>query len=106
MNAVILQNFRLAQLAFKGAYFMVYNCDVAFLSLGGIDVYKINDDIDIVEISLDSDKVSFIIDGGLSFVPIEVLSDKVIIDLTNILKAKALELADKDVMVNGKGELA
>lgn len=105
MNAQMLQDFRVAQLAFKAADFIKYKNKPNYLLLEGIDMISIGDNIDVVEISLDNDIVTLAIVDIMSYVPIDNLSDKVIIELTNTLKAKALEVADRCVMVNGKGEL-
>lgn len=105
MNAQILQDFRVAQLAFKGADFIKHKNNPNYLLLEGIDMISIGDNINVVEISLDNDIVTLAIEDIMSYVPIDNLSDKVIIEITNTLKAKALEVSDRDVMVNGKGEL-
>lgn len=105
MNAQILQDFRVAQLAFKGAYFIKHKNNPNYLLLEGIDMISIGDNISIVEISLDNDIVTLAIEDIMSYAQIDNLSNKVIIEITNTLKAKALEVSDRDVMVNGKGEL-
>lgn len=105
MNAQILQDFRVAQLAFKAADFIKYENNPNYLLLEGIDMISIGDNINVTEISLDNDIVTLAIEDIMSYVPIDNLSDKVIIEITNTLKAKALEVSDRYVMVNGKGDI-
>lgn len=105
MNANILQDFRAMQLAVVGAYFMQYNRNTTDLILEGIDQISIGDNIDIVEICLHTDYVLVAIEDIRSLVPLKNLSYGVITDVIATLRAKALDIANRDVIVNGKGEI-
>lgn len=100
MNAENLRNFRVGQLALKGAY---SNKEVKYLYLDGIDKIYLSDELSISEISLIEDKVIIGIEenNGLTL-DINKLSNNVITDITETLFAKALEIANKEVMVNVK----
>ena len=105
MNANILQDFRVMQIAFFGAYAMKHNASPSCLLLEGIDCITIGDNIEIIEIHLHIDYVVVAISGVRSFMPITNLSDNVMADVIATLKSKALEIANRDIMVNGKGEV-
>ena len=105
MNANILQDFRAMQLAVVGAYFMRYNRNATDLILDGIDQINLGDNINIVEISLHIDYVLVAINDIRSLVPLEKLSYGVITEVIATLKAKALDITTRDVMVNGKGKI-
>lgn len=105
MNANILQDFRAMQLAVVGAYFMRYNRNTTDLMLEGTDQISIGDNINIVEISLHTDYVLVAIEDIRSLVPLKNLSYGVITDVIATLRAKALDIANRDVMINGKGNV-
>lgn len=98
MDALQLRNFRVGQLALKGAY---SNKEVEYLYLDGIDKIYLSDELSISEISLIEDKVIVGIEenNGLTL-DINKLSNNVITDITETLFAKALEIANKEVIVN------
>lgn len=98
MNANILQDFREMQLAVIGANFMRYNRNTTDLLLDGIDRIKIGDNINIVEICLHTDYVLVAIEDIRSLVPLKNLSYGVITEIIATLKAKALDIANRDVM--------
>jgi hypothetical protein len=98
MDALQLRNFRVGQLALKGAY---PNKEVDYLYLIGIDKIYLSDELSISEISLIEDKVIVGIEenNGLTL-DINKLSNNVITDIIETLFAKALEIANKEVIVN------
>lgn len=110
MNAKLLQTFRAMQLALKGG--AIVRCEnkkiehngktSTLLVIDGIDRITIGDDIDIVEISLDRDVVVINIEGTdvERYLPIYNLADEVVEELVDTMMAKALDNADRDVMVN------
>ena len=93
MNANILQDFRVMQLAVVGANFMRYNRNTTDLLLEGIDRINIGDNINIVEICLHIDYVLVAIEDIRSLVPLENLSYDIITKVIATLKAKALEIS-------------
>ena len=101
----ILQDFRAMQIAFLGANYMRYGRGGESLPLEGIDKISIGDNIDITEISLNTDYVLVSIGDIHSFMPIKNLGYSVMAEVIATLKAKALDLANRDVMVNGKGKV-
>ena len=105
MDAKILQDFRVAQLAVKGAYFIKHKGNTNIVLLEGIDVIPLSDCVNIACILLDNDIVTIDFGGNLTNVEIDNFSDMVIVELTNKLREVALELTDRDVRVNGKGEI-
>ena len=105
MNANILQDFRAMQIAFFGAHKLKYDTNPCFLLLEGIDRISIGDNIEIIEIHLHIDYVVVEIADVRSFMPITNLSDNVMIDVIATLKAKALDIANRDVIVNGEGKI-
>lgn len=105
MNANILQDFRAMQIAVFGAYFMRCHQSANELILEGTDQINIGDNINIVEISLHIDYVLVAIEGIRSLVPLKNLSYGVIAEVIATLKAKALDIANRDVVVNGKGKV-
>lgn len=104
MKAITLQNFRAMQLAVKGAC----GTKAETLILNGIDCIPLSSDCEIIEIKLDIDAVAIKLNysESESYLPIHCLSDDVVEEITDTLRAKAVEIAHRDVMVNGKGELA
>lgn len=98
MNANILQDFREMQLAVIGANFMRYGRNTTDLLLDGIDRINIGDNINIVEICLHTDYVLVAIEDIRSLVPLKNLSYGVITEIIATLKAKALDIANRDVM--------
>lgn len=104
MKAITLQNFRAMQLAVKGAC-----CTKAeSLILNGIDCIPLSSDCEIIAVKLDIDAVviKLLYSEEESYLPIHCLSDDVVEEITDTLRAKAVEIAHRDVMVNGNGELA
>ena len=104
MKAITLQNFRAMQLAVKGACGM----ETKKLILNGIDCIPMGNDCEIIEIELDIDAVviRLVYSETESYLPIHCLSNELIEEITDTLRAKAVELAHRDVIVNGNGELA
>lgn len=106
MKPKTLQTFRTMQLAVKGA------CapkSVNYLSLNGIDAIDIGDNLRIISIDLDRDLV--VVEMGEdsnveSYMPLNVLSDDVIEEIIDTMQAKAVDIANRDVMVNGHGEMS
>lgn len=92
MDANILQDFRVAQLAVVGANFMRYNRNTTDLLLEGIDRINIGDNIEITEISLNCDSVLVSIVGVNSIMPLKNLSYDVVVEIIATLKAKALTI--------------
>ena len=106
MNASLLQEFRAMQLAIKGAGMLISNGKTIFdkLMLDGIDAIELGEHVKIIEISLNTDDV-VIETYGTTYLRLSKLSDDVIEMLISIMRAKALEIADRDVLVNSKGEV-
>jgi hypothetical protein len=106
MNASLLQEFRAMQLAIKGAGMLKSNGITIFdkLLLDGIDSIELGEHVKIIEICLDTDEV-VIETYGTTYLRLSKLSDDIIEELISIMRAKALEIADKDVLVNSKGEV-
>lgn len=104
MKAITLQNFRAMQLAVKGAC----GTHTEKLILNGIDCIPMGSDCEIIEIKLDIDAVviRLIYSENETYLPIHCLSDELVEEITDTLRAKAVELAHRDVMVTGNGELA
>lgn len=104
MKAITLQNFRAMQLAVKGAC----GTKTEKLILNGIDCIPLGSDCEIIEIKLDIDAVVVKLNYSESetYLPIYCLSDDVVEEITDTLRAKAVELAHRDVIVTGNGELA
>ena len=100
MTAQLLQDFRVAQLAAKGA-----SNKAEFIGFDGIDCIALGDEIKIVEVSLKIDSVIVQINDSQSFMSIHNLSDGIIAEVIATMKAVALEIAGRDVMVNGNGEI-
>ena len=106
MNASLLQEFRAMQLAIKGAGMLISNGETIFdkLMLDGIDAIELGEHVKVIEISLNTDDV-VIETYGTTYLRLSNLSDDVIEKLISIMRAKALEIADKDVLVNSKGKV-
>lgn len=104
MKAITLQNFRAMQLAVKGA---CKSSKTETLILQGVDCIRMGDRCEITAISLDYDIVTFKLtyNESESCLPLNCLADEVIEEITDTMKAKALEIAHRDVMVNLAGEL-
>lgn len=104
MKAITLQNFRAMQLAVKGAC----GTKTEKLILNGIDCIPLGSDCEINEIKLNIDVVVLKLNYSESetYLPIHCLSDDVVEEITDTLRAKAVELAHRDVIVTGNGELA
>ena len=105
MDANILQDFRAMQLAVVGANYMRYSEGTNCLYLEGIDKISIGDNIEITEISLHTDYVLVSINDIHSFVPLKNLSYSIITEVIATLKAKALDIVNRDVIVNGEGKI-
>lgn len=92
-----LQMFRAMQLAIKGALKSAnYNC----LVLEGIDKICIGMDTYINEIPLDEDCVIIEVYGNVSQIELKNLSYEIIDEINNTMMVKALEIANKEVMVS------
>lgn len=106
MNASLLQEFRAMQLAIKGAGMLISNGKTIFdkLMLDGIDAIELGEHVKIIEICLNTDEV-LIETYGTTYLRLSKLSDDVIEMLISIMRAKALEIADRDVLINSKGEV-
>lgn len=102
MNASLLQEFRAMQLAIKGA---LISADYKGLCLEGIDRISIGDELEITEISLDRDIVVVSIGCAERYANLSSFSENIIDEVIGTMRAKALEIADKDVFVNSKGEV-
>lgn len=104
MKAITLQNFRAMQLALKGAD---TKTTISSLYLEGIDAIPVGDDCDIVEISTELDLVCIRIlsTDTTTNIPLHSLSEDIIESVIDTMRAKAVEIADVDVMVNGYGDL-
>ena len=105
MKATLLQEFRAMQLAIKGA------CSpksVNFLTLNGVDCIELGDTMRINSIDLNRDIVSVeVADTDIeSFMCLSVFSDEVAEDIIKIMRAKAVEIAEVDVMINFRGDLS
>ena len=105
MKATLLQEFRAMQLAIKGA------CSpksVNFLTLNGVDCIELGDTMRINAIDLDRDIVSVeVMDTDIeSFMCLSVFSKEVGEDIVSAMRAKAVEIAEVDVMVNFRGDLS
>lgn len=98
MKAILLQDFRVAQLAIKGA-----DTNAQFLELVGIDSISFGDMGEITEVSLEHDVVTISVESINNVVNIRCLSDSVVEDVISVMKAKAVELANKEVMVDING---
>lgn len=99
MNASLLQEFRAMQLAIKGAGMLISNGKTIFdkLMLDGIDAIELGEHVKIIEISLNTDDI-VIETYGTTYLRLSKLSDDVIEMLISIMRAKALEIADRLVM--------
>lgn len=105
MKATLLQEFRAMQLAIKGA------CSpksVNFLTLNGVDCIELGDTMRINAIDLDRDIVSVeVMDTDIeNFMCLSVFSNEVVEDIVSTMRAKAVEIAEVDVMVNFRGDLS
>lgn len=105
MKATLLQEFRAMQLAIKGA------CSpksVNFLTLNGVDCIELGDTMRINAIDLDRDIVSVeVMDTDIeNFMCLSVFSNEVVEEIIDIMRVKAVEIAEVDVMVNFRGDLS
>lgn len=98
MKAILLQDFRVAQLAIKGA-----DTNAQFLELNELDSISFGDMGEITEVSLEHDVVTISVESINNIVNIRCLSDSVVEDVISVMKVKAIELADKMVMVDING---
>lgn len=98
MKAILLQDFRVAQLAIKGA-----DTNAQFLELDELNSISFGDMGEITEVSLEHDVVTISVESINNIVNIRCLSDSVVEDVISVMKAKAVELADKMVMVDING---
>lgn len=105
MNASILQEFRAMQLAIKGAYRRAFD-DVKELYIEGIDAIELGDNALITAIHLDKDIVNINLFDYNSYAPISNFSEEIIEEIVDTMRAKALDICNRDVMVNCKGELS
>ena len=91
-----LQEFRAMQLAIKGSLMSAnYHC----LCLEGIDRISIGDEIEITEISLDKDIVVISIGCAERYANLSSFSENIIDEVIGTMRCKALEIADKEVMI-------
>ena len=105
MKATLLQGFRAMQLAIKGA------CSpksVNFLTLNGVDCIELGDTMRINAIDLERDIVSVeVMDTDIeNFMCLSVFSNEVVEEIIDIMRVKAVEIAEVDVMVNFRGDLS
>lgn len=105
MKATLLQEFRAMQLAIKGA------CSpksVNFLTLNGVDCIELGDTMRINAIDLERDIVSVeVMDTDIeNFMCLSVFSNEVVEEIIDIMRVKAVEIAEVDVMVNFRGDLS
>lgn len=91
-----LQEFRAMQLAIKGA---LMSADCHCLCLDGIDRVSIGDELEISEISLDRDVVVVSIGCAERYATLSSFSQRVIDEIVDTMRYKALEMADKLVMI-------
>ena len=91
-----LQEFRAMQLAIKGA---LMSADCHCLCLEGVDRISIGDGIEITEISLDKDIVVISIGCAERYANLSSFSQQVIDEIVDTMRYKALDIADKLVMV-------
>lgn len=103
MNARLFQEFRAMQLAVKGSKGTI-SINWHSLIIEGIDMIEIGDNAVISEICLDKDYVCVSIFDSHSYMPITMLSDDIIEEVVDTLRAKAVEIANCDIMVNLNGE--
>lgn len=105
IKATLLQEFRAMQLAIKGA------CSpksVNFLTLNGVDCIELGDTMRINAIDLERDIVSVeVMDTDIeNFMCLSVFSNEVVEEIIDIMRVKAVEIAEVDVMVNFRGDLS
>ena len=98
MKAILIQDFRVAQLAVKGAV-----TNAQFLELNGVDTIPFGDVGEITEVSLEHDVVTISVEDIHNVVNIRNLAEHIVEDVISTMKAKAVELADKEVMVDING---
>lgn len=98
MKAILIQDFRVAQLAIKGA-----DTNAQFLELNGVDSISFGDRGEITEVSLEYDLVTISVEDINNIVSIRSLSEQIVEDVISVMKAKAVELANKEVMVDING---
>ena len=104
MDARILQEFRAMQLAIKGA--CAGNNDAKEFYIEGIDAIELGDNALITAIHLDKDVVNINMFDYNSYAPISNFSEEIIEEIVDTMRAKALDICNRDVMVNCKGELS
>ena len=106
MKPKTLQTFRAMQLAIKGA---CAPTSVRYLTLDGSDTIDIGDNLQIISIDLDRDLIGVVI-GEYScnfvYMLLNALSDNVIEEIIDTMEAKAVDIADRYVVVNGRGEMS
>lgn len=105
IKATLLQEFRAMQLAIKGA------CSpnsVNFLTLNGVDCIELGDTMRINAIDLERDIVSVeVMDTDIeNFMCLSVFSNEVVEEIIDIMRVKAVEIAEVDVMINFRGDLS
>jgi hypothetical protein len=98
MKAILIHDFRVAQLAIKGAV-----TNAQFLELDGVDTISFGDVGEITEISLEQDVVTISVEDINNIVNIRCLAEHIVEDVISTMKAKAVELADKEVIVDING---
>lgn len=105
MNARLFQEFRAMQMAVIGACASKGQKDVKALYIEGIDAIELGDNALITEICLDKDIVTINMFDNNSYAPINNFSDDIIEEIVDTMRAKALDIAGTDVMVNFNGEM-
>ena len=98
MKAILIQDFRVAQLAVKGAV-----TNAKFLELEGVDTIPFGDVGEITEVNLEHDVVTISVEDIHNVTNIRNLAEHIVEDVISTMKAKAVELADKEVMVDING---
>ena len=98
MKAILIQDFRVAQLAIKGAV-----TNAKFLELEGVDTIPFGDVGEITEVNLEHDVVTISVEDIHNVTNIRNLAEHIVEDVISTMKAKAVELADKEVMVDING---
>lgn len=98
MKAILIHEFRVAQLAIKGAV-----TNAQFLELDGVDTIAFGDMGEITEVSLEHDVVTISVEDINNIVNVRCLAEHIVEDVISTMKAKAVELADKEVIVDING---
>jgi hypothetical protein len=95
---IALQEFRLMQLAVKGASSQSHYWK--YLYLEGVDIISLGVGIDITKISLIEDTIIVNILENEFVLPIKSISIDLINEICGLMREKALFIADNDIMVH------